>query len=217
MKSHWRVWDLAWGGTLLSSSILVLLLRRCNSTRPRCDAPVIYDHVLSPEMCRAIIRRAQDLGPRRSTVVQKRPGESRVTSSRTSSHVFLPPNDPIGNMVKAKVAALTGRSVRDMEDVQVVHYLPGQEYKPHYDACLDGCDRGRDMPRTETVYMYLNEPHAGGHTSFPTVGVRVSPKTGRAVHWYNMDKKTRKKLPCSYHGADPVIACEKWGCNVWIR
>ena len=103
-----------------------------------------------------------------------------------------------------------------MENVQVLHYLPGQEYKPHFDACNDGCDGGKNMPRVATVYIYLNDVDEGGHTRFPHIGYGVPPKRGRAVQWFNIDRD-KKNLPCSLHGGDPVIRGEKWGATVWIR
>jgi len=176
--------------------------------------PKVHDNVLTPGECQRVIQAAQRLGLHRSTVAES---TGNTTSAiRTSSHVFLPDTDPIAQTLKTKVHQLTGVPHARMEQVQVVHYHPGQLYKPHFDACNDGCDGGKDMPRTETVMFYLNTVEYGGHTRFPEAGVSVAPKQGRAVQWYNIDDNNHN-LPCSFHGADPVIRGEKWGATVWIR
>ena len=198
---------------LVVCSMCVSLVLQTNQP---CIQPKIHDTVLSPEECERVIQRAKSLGLHRSTVVHKNTHSGTHDSIRTSSHVFLPKADPVGDMVKHKAHRLTGIPISRMEDVQVVHYLPGQQYKPHYDACNNGCDGGKNMPRTQTVMFYLNDVDQGGHTRFPTAGVSVEPKQGRAVHWYNIDD-TNQNLPCAFHGADPVIRGEKWGATVWIR
>ena len=192
-------------------SILVSCVLQTNQP---CLAPRVYDNVLSPGECERMIERAKALGLSRSTVAEK--SGSQTSQIRTSSHVFLPPDDPVGETLKAKVRQLTGVPQSRMEQVQIVHYRPGQQYKPHFDACNDGCDGGKDMPRTKTVMFYLNTVEEGGHTRFPNAGVSVTPKRGRAVHWYNIDDNNHN-LPCAFHGADPVIRGEKWGATVWIR
>ena len=179
-----------------------------------CMKPSIYDTMLTPDQCQRVIEAAQRLGLNRSTVAEK---TGNTTSTiRTSSHVFLPDSEPIAQTLKHKVHTLTGVPLSRMEQIQVVQYQPGQEYKPHFDACNDGCDGGKDMPRTQTVMFYLNTVEQGGYTRFPNAGVSVQPRQGRAVHWYNIDDN-KKNLPCSFHGADPVIRGEKWGATVWIR
>jgi prolyl 4-hydroxylase len=176
--------------------------------------PKIHDNILTPGECERVIQAAQRLGLERSTVAEK--SGNQTSGIRTSSHVFLLDSDPIAQTLKSKVHQLTGVSPSRMERVQVVHYRPGQEYKPHFDACNDGCDGGKDMPRTQTVMFYLNTVDQGGHTRFPNAGVSVAPKQGRAVHWYNIDNN-KQNLPCAFHGADPVRRGEKWGATVWIR
>jgi prolyl 4-hydroxylase len=176
--------------------------------------PAIHDNMLTPDECHRVIEAAQRLGLNRSTVAEK--SGNTTSTIRTSSHVFLPDSETIAQTLKRKVHHLTGVPLSRMEQIQVVQYQPGQEYKPHFDACNDGCDSGKDMPRTETVMFYLNTVEEGGHTRFPQAGVSVQPRQGRAVHWYNIDDQ-KQNLPCSFHGADPVIRGEKWGATVWIR
>jgi prolyl 4-hydroxylase len=41
--------------------------------------------------------------------------------------------DMILVMLRAKISRLTKLPILGFEDAQVLNYLPGQEYKPHYD------------------------------------------------------------------------------------
>ncbi len=196
--------------TLAAVVVILFLVMRKRSLKP-----TVVENFLSPRECDAVIHRARQIGLHPSTVTH-RVHNNRKDSSRTSSNVFLHRDEPLGLKIKQKVSKYTGVDIRRMEDVQVVHYLPGQEYKPHFDACNDFCNGGKNLPRTQTMYIYLNDVEEGGCTSFPNVGVSVEPKKGRAVCWYNTDKEM-KILPESLHAADPVLRGEKWGCNVWIR
>jgi prolyl 4-hydroxylase len=153
--------------------------------------PVIHDNMLTPDECQRVIEAAQRLGLVRSTVAEK--SGNQTSAIRTSSHVFLP-DIPITQTLKAKVRKITNIPPERMEQIQVVHYQPGQEYKPHFDACNDGCDGGKDMPRTQTVMFYLNTVEHGGHTRFPKAGVSVQPRQGRAVHWHNMDDQKHNRV-----------------------
>lgn len=184
-------------------------------TKGECLRPTTYDAFLTPQECGEIISRAKTLGLDRSTVVS--PGLGVVDPIRTSTQVFLPEDDDVNLWLKQKVSKFLNVPMDKMEDVQVLHYGPGQQYKPHYDACNDGCNGGYDMHRLATFFIYLNDVEAGGETAFPMIGEKVAPKRGRACHWYNIDPVTKENLPCSFHGGSPVKRGEKWACNVWIQ
>lgn len=177
-----------------------------------CNRPMVYDDFLSPEECRQIIRRATVTGFRRSTVMN-----TGIDASRTSWQCFLPPTDSLSRMLKHKVGSFLGVHPSQMEEIQVIRYGVGQEYKPHFDNYVDAVDRRRDMHRTQTFFVYLNNVEDGGGTVFPDAGVRVKAREGRACHWYNMHPITMESLPCSRHGGEPVKKGIKYACNIWIR
>ncbi|CAB4053876.1 P4HA [Lepeophtheirus salmonis] len=75
------------------------------------------------------------------------------------------------------------------EPYQVANYGLGGVYNSHMDS------GGTIMPefnelgdRVATVMAYLSDVGAGGGTTFPSLGVKVTPEKGAAVFWYNIDK-----------------------------
>ena len=66
------------------------------------------------------------------------------------------------------------------------------------------------------MLFYLNHVEAGGDTSFPHVGLKVIPRKGTALLFYNVMPDGEIE-PLSFHGADPVITGEKWVLTKWMR
>src|SRR3990167_8791516 len=105
------------------------------------------------------------------------------------------------------------------EGLQVLHYRPGAEYKPHYDY-FDPAEPGtpsivnRGGQRVGTLVMYLNTPEKGGGTTFPDVHLEVAPQRGNAVFFsYERPHPSTRTL----HGGAPVIAGDKWIATKWLR
>ena len=105
------------------------------------------------------------------------------------------------------------------EGLQILQYVPGTEYKPHYDY-FDPDAPGtpsilkRGGQRVGTLVMYLGEPEKGGGTVFPSVHMSVAPKRGNAVFFsYERPHPSTRTL----HGGAPVIAGEKWIATKWLR
>jgi prolyl 4-hydroxylase len=108
------------------------------------------------------------------------------------------------------------------EPLQLVHYLPGQEYNAHHDFVYPKTMDRFQPARFATILLYLNEGMEGGETSFPrwvnaetAKGLTVKPEKGKAVLFYsflpdgNLDD-------LSQHAALPVLKGEKWLTNLWI-
>jgi prolyl 4-hydroxylase len=106
------------------------------------------------------------------------------------------------------------------EQLQLVHYDPGQQYTPHHDFAIPTLTEGQPM-RFSTILLYLNEGMEGGETTFPrwlnaesTDRLKVKPEVGKAVLFYsllpdgNMDD-------LSQHAAEKVGEGEKWLINLW--
>ena len=180
---------------------------------------VVLGNLLSAEECDALIDAAKPQLARSLTVETKTGGEE-LNPDRTSSGMFFTRGqNPVVARVEARIARLVGWPVENGEGIQVLHYRPGAEYKPHYDY-FDPDEPGtptilrRGGQRVATLVMYLNEPARGGGTTFPDVGFEVAPKRGNAVFFsYDRPHPATRTL----HGGAPVIEGEKWVATKWLR
>lgn len=191
--------------------------------RLRLAAPtiVVIDDVLSDEECEEIIRLARNRVAR-STVVDNSSGDSVVNDHRTSSGTFIKPEESdLMRRINQRFAALMRMPAENGEDIQILRYEVGQQYKPHqdfFDPNVSSASRLlRDGgQRVSTLVVYLNEVIRGGETVFPDVGLSVAPKKGSAVYFEycnglgQLDYKT-------LHGGAPVIEGEKWSLTKWMR
>ncbi len=179
----------------------------------------LFGNFLSPQECEALIEAA---APRleRSLTVQTETGGSQVNAARTSNGMFFKRGESeLIACVEARIARLLNWPVENGEGLQVLHYLPGAEYQPHYDYFdpgAPGTERiiARGGQRVATLVMYLNEPEAGGGTTFPELGLEVAPQRGCAVYFgYERPDPSTGTL----HGGAPVRAGEKWVATKWLR
>ena len=180
---------------------------------------VVFGNLLSPEECAALIEAAEPRMARSLTVATKTGGEE-VNADRTSDGMFFQRGEtPLIERIEARIARLLAWPLENGEGLQVLHYRPGAEYKPHYDY-FDPGEPGtativkRGGQRVGTLVMYLNTPEKGGGTTFPDVFVEVAPQRGNAVFFsYERPHASTRTL----HGGAPVIAGEKWIATKWLR
>ena len=187
-----------------------------NMLNPRV---VVFGNLLSDEECDAIIDAARPRMQRSLTVDNQSGGES-VNDDRTSNGMFFQRGESeVIRRVEERIARLLNWPLENGEGLQVLHYRPGAEYKPHYDYFAPN-EPGtptilkRGGQRVGTLVMYLNEPIRGGGTIFPDVGLQVVPRRGNAVFFsYNRPAPATKTL----HGGAPVLEGEKWIATKWLR
>jgi prolyl 4-hydroxylase len=180
---------------------------------------VVFGGLLSDEECEALIELAKPRLARSLTVATKTGGEE-INADRTSNGMFFQRGETdLIRRIEARIASLLGWPEENGEGLQVLHYQPGTEYKPHYDY-FDPKEPGtptilkRGGQRVGTLIMYLGEPEKGGGTVFPDVQLEVAPKRGNAVFFsYDRAHPATKSL----HGGAPVIAGEKWIATKWLR
>jgi len=121
--------------------------------------------------------------------------------------------------LEERIASLVNWPLVNGEGLQVLHYRPGAEYKPHHDY-FDPAEPGmaavlrRGGQRVGTLVMYLNTPLQGGATVFPDVELEVAPIKGNAV-FFSYDRP--HPVTRSLHGSAPVLAGEKWVATKWLR
>jgi prolyl 4-hydroxylase len=182
---------------------------------------VLFGGLLSDDECEQLIAMSR-VKLQRSTVVNAETGTYDVHPHRTSSgtHFERGENELI-QRIETRIAELVSHPVENGEPIQILHYTPGTEYKPHFDYFdpkLPGNDKVLAMggQRVATLIMYLNDVEAGGSTVFPDVGLDVLPRRGNAVYFAyttpdgQLDART-------LHGGSPVAAGEKWIATKWLR
>ena len=180
---------------------------------------VLFGGLLSDDECDALIEAARPRLSRSLTVATKTGGEE-VNDDRTSQGMFFQRGESeLVARIEARIARLLNWPLENGEGIQVLQYVPGTEYKPHYDY-FDPKEPGtpsilrRGGQRVGTVVMYLNEPEKGGGTTFPGAFFEVAPKRGNAVFFsYDRPDPSTKTL----HAGAPVIAGEKWIATKWLR
>jgi prolyl 4-hydroxylase len=180
---------------------------------------VVFGGLLSDDECTELISLAR---PRlaRSLTVATRTGGEEINEDRTSNGMFFQRGEnELVRRIEARIARLLNWPEDRGEGLQVLHYRPGTEYKPHYDY-FDPAEPGtptilkRGGQRVGTLVMYLGEPEKGGGTVFPEVHLEVAPKRGNAVFFsYERPHPSTRTL----HGGAPVLAGEKWIATKWLR
>ena len=180
---------------------------------------VVFGDLLSDAECEALIEEARPRLARSRTVAIKTGGEE-INVDRTSDGMFFTrAESPLIQRIEARIAHLLRWPVENGEGLQILHYVPGTEYKPHYDY-FDPAEPGtpsilqRGGQRVATLVMYLSEPEKGGGTVFPDLFLEVAPKRGNAVFFsYERPHPSTRTL----HGGSPVVAGEKWIATKWLR
>jgi prolyl 4-hydroxylase len=180
---------------------------------------VVVGNFLSDDECDGLIEGAKPRLARSLTVATQTGGEE-LNADRTSNGMFYARSEnELVARIERRLAQLTRWPLDNGEGLQILHYRPGAEYKPHYDY-FEPSEPGtptilkRGGQRVATIIMYLHEPTKGGGTVFPDVNLEVAPKRGHAVFFsYNRAHPASKSL----HGGAPVIEGEKWIATKWLR
>jgi prolyl 4-hydroxylase len=180
---------------------------------------VVFGGLLSDEECDEMIELARGRLARSETV-QTETGSSEVNEARTSQGMFFDRGEKeIVKRIEARMGVLLDWPVENGEGLQILRYLPGAEYKPHYDY-FDPAHSGtptilkRGGQRVASLVCYLNTPAGGGATIFPDVKLDVAPVKGNAVFFsYDRAHPATRTL----HGGAPVVEGEKWVATKWLR
>jgi hypothetical protein len=183
----------------------------------------VIERFMAPEICRWLIERARPGLVRAQTIDPKTGRAHYEDTARTNScSVFdVAHMDMVLVMLRARIARLTQLPILGFEDSQVLHYAPGEEFKPHFDF-LNTWEPGHAAAvasggqRVLTFLVYLNEGYDGGETAFPQLGWRYKGRTGDALLFYNVtpdgapDRRTLHAGTATAHG-------EKYLFSQWVR
>jgi prolyl 4-hydroxylase len=182
---------------------------------------VLFGNLLAADECEALIEQSRGK-LERSNVVDRQTGHYQQHPDRTSEGTYFRRGESaLVTRIEARIAELTGCPVENGEPIQVLHYRPGAEYKPHFDY-FDPADEGNRKvltmggQRIATLIMYLNDVEGGGSTIFPDIGLDVLPRRGNAVFFAYSDDGGRLD-PRTLHGGSPVGSGEKWIATKWLR
>ena len=180
---------------------------------------LVFGGLLADDECDALVSAAEPRMARSETVVNET-GGNEINPSRTSRGMFFGrAESPLCQRIEERIAVLLNWPLIHGEGLQVLHYQPGAEYKPHHDYFDPGqpgmaAVLARGGQRVGTLVMYLNTPDRGGSTSFPDVALEVAPIKGNAVFFsYDRAHASTRTL----HGGAPVLAGDKWVATKWLR
>lgn len=176
----------------------------------------VLNDFLSIEECDTLIEQARPRLQRAKTVDSS--GKQQIDARRTSEGMFFTIGEtPLIKRIEQRMATMLNVPVDHGEGLQVLHYLPGQQYEPHYDWFNPeqpgfAAITAKGGQRIASVVMYLNTPDAGGGTAFPEVRVTVTALRGSAVYFAYDTGDT-----ASLHAGLPVQKGEKWIATKWLR
>ncbi len=196
--------------------------RRVNiSARLKEPTIIVFENILSLEECDKLIELSQGK-MQQSKVVDEITGQETLHTERTSFGTYfnLAENEFIARLDR-RIAEVMHVPMENGEGIQILNYLPGGEYKPHFDYFpyeQPGSHKhlANGGQRVSTLVMYLNEVEQGGETSFPKLGFDVVPKKGRAVYFEYCNSRGEVD-PLTLHAGLPVVKGEKWIATKWVR
>eukprot|EP01061_Rhynchopus_euleeides_P038234 TRINITY_DN65681_c0_g1_i1.p1 TRINITY_DN65681_c0_g1~~TRINITY_DN65681_c0_g1_i1.p1 ORF type:complete len:542 (+),score=178.32 TRINITY_DN65681_c0_g1_i1:63-1628(+) len=162
---------------------------------------------------------------------------------RTSYGCWLDNSHKSVEDIRRRVLAVTGFNTTQTEKLQVLRYNVGGKYESHHDfyqshgaTSLKESEEmwrvkwNKNWNRAATFFLYLADTEEGGETTLPranggpnpssmrdcTKGLRVRPKKGAAVLFYDM-KPNKETDDFSLHGGCPVKKGVKWGAPQWLH
>ncbi|RRN68489.1 2OG-Fe(II) oxygenase [Peribacillus simplex] len=172
---------------------------------------VILGNVLSDEEFDGLIELSKDRMNRSKIGVKH-----EVNEIRTSSSLFFQENEyDIITKIEKRISSIMNIPIEHGDGIQILKYIPGQEYKAHFDF-FTSASKATKNNRISTIVMYLNDVEHGGETFFPKLHFSVSPQKGMAVYFeYFYNDQNLNDL--TLHGGAPVITGEKWVAPQWMR
>ena len=181
------------------------------------------DDFANAEECAAIIALVE--GRLKPAAIAGDGGKVVQTDLRTNSDILVRPEKaPVLGQLLMKLGLLMRLPTDHAEAFNVLHYLPGQEFKPHADALsAEFIARHGEAhakmggQRLFSTMIYLNDVEEGGATTFPHLGLSVAARLGRLLVFSNTEPGSDQPDPLSEHAGEPVIRGEKWSAIAWWR
>jgi prolyl 4-hydroxylase len=183
---------------------------------------VTYPGFLPPAACAYLMQRAAPkLVP--AQVNDARGSGLRLDPMRTNTTaVFtLLDRDIVMQLARLRIAGAAGVAFEALEPAEVLHYNPGETYRPHVDffhpALPSFAEEMRlKGQRVKTCLIYLNEDLEGGETEFPRLGVKFRGRAGEALIFENVLPNGTGDMNTLHTGLPPTRG-EKWLLSQWMR
>jgi predicted 2-oxoglutarate/Fe(II)-dependent dioxygenase YbiX len=150
-------------------------------------------------------------------------GGGKIARQRTNSEALIAfeQQDLVLMALRRRIATVAGLAIERMEPPTVLHYAPGQEFRPHYDFfdpavpayAVNVAERGQ---RLATVLVYLNDDFEGGETHFVKADLRFKGKKGDAILFRNVTEQGDPDFS-TLHAGLPTTRGEKWLFSQWLR
>lgn len=211
-----------WDWAAIRSAISLEKLAQVPPKLPLSESPRlrVMEGFLSHDECEWLILRARER-LRRAAVVN-RAGVMTVEAARTNSGVefMVADMDLVIEAIRVRIGAATRLPLPLFEPVQVLHYAPGQEFKPHhdfFDPKLPGHAEQirKHGQRIATFLIYLNDDYTGGETAFPHAQISYRGKAGDALFIANVERSGQPDALTLHAGTAPISG-EKWILSQWI-
>jgi len=187
---------------------------------------ITFENFLTEAECDALIQHGYESGYKRSEDVGSQgfggTFSGKKSKGRTSENAWCSTKSgcrqaTVPQRVHNRMSTVLGIPADNSEDLQILKYEVGQFYNVHHDYIPHQRER-QCGPRLLTFFLYLSDVEAGGGTGFPTLGITVKPKKGRAVLWPSVyDSEPLTKDARFDHEAQPVNAGLKFGANSWVH
>ncbi|MGD9968516.1 MAG: 2OG-Fe(II) oxygenase [Hyphomonadaceae bacterium] len=187
------------------------------------DAPRVISlaRFLSPQTCCWIMDKARPhLEGARIKNAERGGANADAMRTNTGMGFSVIDTDLVIQIAHARIAAAIGVPVMHQEPANILHYEPGQEYKPHFDFIDPGVAHfARELKqigqRTITFLIYLNDDYQGGATAFPRLDWSFKGQAGDALAFWNVTEG--RPDPRTLHAGTPTSEGAKWLFSKWVR
>jgi len=175
----------------------------------------IIDNVLTPNECEHLIQLASKNFAPAGTLGKN------IEGYRVADGMWIHQEDDVAKKVRNMISVMTGNPIENQEQVHIVKYEIGGEFKIHTDYFHEGEEYYSEHmklggQRIMSCLFYLNDNFEGGETEFPTKKLKITPRTGRLLMWSNV-KPDDSVDSESLHAGLPVISGTKYIAVIWIR
>lgn len=175
----------------------------------------ILDNILTKEECSELIKMGSDKMQAATTL------GTAIDGYRTAENSWIYDKTDLTEKIKNLVLKETGLPINNQEEIHIVKYNIGGEYKAHHDffhpnEAYYESSTSRGGQRVFSCLFYLNHNFTGGETEFINKKIKIIPKTGRLLIWRNMNEDGTLDYD-SFHAGLPVLSGIKYIAIVWVR